>query len=174
MPNYQLSLTTLEVTELLLSLHLMICHQHQWLTSVLWILLYCNWLSYATDCYSIFSQWSTNINVLPMTNHSWSTYGDPVRPQIATQSSHNDWPTSMFYQCPPNPTPLQLTELCRRLLLNILPMICQFPANMELGNHGVIIVKRGITWDFLGKLFGIYWGNTDVGQRLWDNWANIG
>ena len=100
-PNYQLSLTTLEVTELLLSLLPIICHQHQWLTSVLWILLYCNWLIYATDCHSIFSQWLANINVLPTTDQSCSTDGDRVRPQIAIdlltmigqhQCFTNDWP----------------------------------------------------------------------------------
>ena len=41
----------------------------------------------------------------------------------ATQSSPDDWPISLFHQCPPNFTPLQLMELWPRLLLklNLLP-----------------------------------------------------
>ena len=74
-------------------------------------------------CCSIFSQWSTNINVSPMTSQSYSNEPDRVMPQVATQSSPNDRPISIFYQCPPNTTQLHQTELFCRLLLNLLPMI---------------------------------------------------
>ena len=60
-----------------------------------------------------------------MSCQSCTTKGNIVMPLSATQSSHNDWPTSMFYQCPAYPAPPKVTELFLWVLLNLLTMIGQ-------------------------------------------------
>ena len=58
-------------------------------------------------------------------------------------------------------------------------MFYQFPVNTvyrvgrTLVQNGVMIERKWMTWDIVGKLFIVSWENIDVGQRLWDNWGNI-
>ena len=46
-----------------------------------------------------------------MSSQFYSIATDRVVSKVVTQSLPNDQPTSMFYQCPSNPTPLQRLQL---------------------------------------------------------------
>ena len=92
----------------------------------------------------------------------------------------------MFYQCSPDPTPLKLTKLCLRLLLNLLSMTGQ---HQGLTNVLPIQIEKILmswenidpewsdnweTWYSVGKLFLDCWENIDVGQRLGKGCESVG
>ena len=117
--------------------------------------------------------WATNLWHNSVKCQSYSIATDRVVSKVVTQSFPNDWPTSMFYQCPPNPNPLQcndcnwqivsqvatplqrlqLTDMCRRLLLSLFPMN---------GQHQWIVnwsmkERKLMTWELIGKLYIVCW-----------------
>ena len=138
--------------------------QHQCLTNALPILLNRRLQSNVKKCYSFSSQLLAKINVLPMACQSCSTAGDKVLSQSGTQSSPNDGPISMFYQCPPNPTTLHLAELCQMLLLNynLLSMNSQY----QLIVNGATTEKQWMTCELIEQLLAVPWGNTGCSETV--------